>query len=65
MSGGLLVYLTGPFAKVALICLVAWFATDVANDLLLLDLAVWSFQLVLMFGLFLILLILSFEPVLN
>jgi len=41
--------------------LVAWFSTNVADNLLLVDLAVCSFQLVLMFGLLLILFM--FKPV--
>ena len=49
--------------KVALISLVALFATNITDTLLFLDLIVCSFQLVLMFGLLLILLIFSFEPV--
>jgi len=64
LSGRLLVCLIGSsFAKVALICFVAWFATDVIDSILLLDLAVCSFQLTLRFGLLLIPLIFPFEPV--
>ena len=59
----LLVCLTGTFAKVALICLVAWFATNVADNFLLLDFAVWPLQMILMFEWLLIFLIFPFEPV--
>ena len=55
----LLVYLTGSFAKVALICLVVWFATNVADNLLLLDFAVVALQMILVFEWFLIFLIFS------
>ena len=49
--------MTGSFAKVALVCFVAWFSTNVTDNLLLVDLVVCSFQLVLKFGLLLILFI--------
>ena len=59
----LLVCLTGSFAKVALICLMAWFATSVENNLLLLDFAVCPLQKIVEFEWFLILLIFSFESI--
>ena len=57
-----LVCLTASFAKVALICMVAWFATDVADNLMLLDFAVCPLQMIMVFELLLILLIFPFEP---
>ena len=59
----LLVCLISSFAKVALICLVAWFATDVAYDLLLLDFVVCPLQTILVFKLLLFFFIFPFEPV--
>ena len=64
LFGMLLVCLIGSFAKVALICLVVWFATNVADNLLLLDFAVCPLQAILMFEWLLIFLIFPFEPVL-
>ena len=58
-----LVRISSSFTKIALISHVAWFTTDVTDNLLLLDLVVCSFQLIVIFGLLMILLILSFEPV--
>ena len=59
----LLVCLICSFAKIALICLVAWFATDVVDNLLLLDFAVCPLQTILMLDWLLIFFIFPFEPV--
>ena len=59
----LLVCLTGSFVKVALICLVASFATNVADNLMLLDFAICPLQTVLLFEWLLIFFIFPFEPV--
>ena len=63
LSGRFLVCVTGSFAKVALVCFVAWFSKNLIDNLLLVDLAVCSFQLVLMFGLLLMLLVFPFERI--
>ena len=57
----LLVCLIGSFAKVVLICFVAWFATDIANNLLLLDFVVCPLQMILVFELLLIFFIFPFK----